>query len=429
MNYRQTMDYLYEQLPVFHRIGAAAYKPEMGNITELCELMGQPHKQFKSIHIAGTNGKGSVSHMLASVLQSAGYETGLHTSPHLKDYRERFRINGKMMLKSEVIHFVHKWKNEFLRIKPSFFEISVALAFDHFAKNKVDIAVIETGMGGRLDSTNIITPEVSVITNIGWDHMVFLGNTLAAIAGEKAGIIKPGVPVVIGESHPETNNVFLEKAQLMSAPISFADKDIKIERTGQSEKSGGYYKISVQENVLFNNLFCPLGGDYQQKNIPTVIKTVEFLNNSGFSISKKHISEGISKVIQQTGIKGRWQVIRQKPLVIADVGHNKNGLDFTLAQILKIPHENLHFVLGMVNDKDVDSIINLFPTDAFYYFCKPDVPRGLDEAELEAKGKFAGLKGSSYPSVSQAYKAAIENAKKADIIYIGGSAFVVAEII
>ncbi len=429
MNYRQTMDYMYEQLPVFHRIGAAAYKPEMGNITELCELMGQPHKQFKSIHIAGTNGKGSVSHMLASILQSAGYKTGLHTSPHLKDYRERFRINGKMMQKSEVIHFVHKWKSEFLKINPSFFEISVALAFDHFAKNKVDIAVIETGMGGRLDSTNIITPEVSVITNIGWDHMVFLGNTLANIAGEKAGIIKPGVPVVIGESHPETKNVFLEKTQLMSAPISFADQDIKIERTGQSKKSGGYYKISVQENVLFNNLFCPLGGDYQQKNIPTVIKTVEFLNNSGFFISKKHISEGISKVIQQTGIKGRWQVIRQKPLVIADVGHNKNGLDFTLAQILKIPHENLHFVLGMVNDKDIASIINLFPTDAFYYFCKPDVPRGLDEAELEAKGKLAGLKGSSYPSVSQAYKAAIENAKEADIIYIGGSTFVVAEII
>jgi len=429
MNYRQTMDYMYEQLPVFHRIRAAAYKPEMGNITELCELMGQPHKQFKSIHIAGTNGKGSVSHMLASILQSAGYKTGLHTSPHLKDYRERFRINGKMMQKSEVIHFVHKWKSEFLKINPSFFEISVALAFDHFAKNKVDIAVIETGMGGRLDSTNIITPEVSVITNIGWDHMVFLGNTLANIAGEKAGIIKPGVPVVIGESHPETKNVFLEKTQLMSAPISFADQDIKIERTGQSKKSGGYYKISVQENVLFNNLFCPLGGDYQQKNIPTVIKTVEFLNNSGFFISKKHISEGISKVIQQTGIKGRWQVIRQKPLVIADVGHNKNGLDFTLAQILKIPHENLHFVLGMVNDKDIASIINLFPTDAFYYFCKPDVPRGLDEAELEAKGKLAGLKGSSYPSVSQAYKAAIENAKEADIIYIGGSTFVVAEII
>jgi dihydrofolate synthase/folylpolyglutamate synthase len=423
------MDYLYEQLPVFHRIGAAAYKPEIGNITELCELMGQPHKQFKSIHIAGTNGKGSVSHMLASILQSAGYKTGLHTSPHLKDYRERFRINGKMMLKSEVIHFVHKWKSEFLKINPSFFEISVALAFDHFAKNKVDIAVIETGMGGRLDSTNIITPEVSVITNIGLDHMVFLGDTLTAIAGEKAGIIKPGVPVVIGESHPETKNAFLEKAQLMSAPISFADKDIKIERTGQSKKLGGYYKISVQGNVLFKNLFCPLGGDYQQKNIPTVIKTVEFLNNLGFFISKKHISEGISKVIQQTGIKGRWQVMRQKPLVIADVGHNKNGLDFTLAQILKIPHENLHFVLGMVNDKDIDSIINLFPTDAFYYFCKPDVPRGLDEAELEAKGKLAGLKGSSYPSVSQAYKAAIENAKEADIIYIGGSTFVVAEII
>ncbi|MGB4206085.1 MAG: folylpolyglutamate synthase/dihydrofolate synthase family protein [Bacteroidales bacterium] len=429
MNYRQTMDYLYEQLPVFHRIGAAAYKPDMGNITELCELMGQPHKQFKSIHIAGTNGKGSVSHMLASILQSAGHKTGLHTSPHLKDYRERFRINGKMMLKSEVIHFIHKWKNEFLRIKPSFFEISVALAFDHFAKNKVDIAVIETGMGGRLDSTNIITPEVSVITNIGWDHMVFLGNTLAAIAGEKAGIIKQGVPVVIGESHPETRNVFLEKAQLMSAPISFADQDIKIERTGQSEKSGAYYKISVQENVLFHNLFCPLGGDYQQRNIPTVIKTVEFLNNSGFSISKEHIAEGISKVIQQTGIKGRWQVMRQKPLVIADVGHNKNGLDFTLSQIMKMPHENLHFVLGMVNDKDVDSIINLFPTDAFYYFCKPDVPRGLDEAELEAKGKLAGLRGSSYPSVLQAYKAAIENAKETDLVYIGGSTFVVAEII
>ncbi len=428
MNYRQTMAYLYEQLPVFHRTGPAAYKPDIGNIAVLCELLKQPHQKFQSIHIAGTNGKGSVSHMLASILQSAGYTTGLHTSPHLKDYRERFRINGKMIPKSEVVDFIVKWKKEFKAILPSFFEISVALAFDHFSRNKVDIAVIETGMGGRLDSTNILTPRLSVITNIGWDHMAFLGNTLAAIAGEKAGIIKPGIPVVIGETHPETQSVFLEKARSMQASVSFADQNIYINKTGHSRNLGVYYKIFNQQGLLFQRLFCPLGGDYQRHNILTVLKTVEILNELGFHISKTHIRDGISGVVRQTGLKGRWQILGRKPMTIADVGHNKDGLNSVLKQILEIPHQRFHFVLGMVNDKDIDTIIRLLPQHAIYYFCKPDIPRGLDEFILTEKAKQAGLSGSSFSSVSKAYEAARQDAAENDLVFIGGSTFVVAEI-
>jgi dihydrofolate synthase / folylpolyglutamate synthase len=429
MNYRQTIQYLYDQLPVFHRIGPAAYKPDMGNIEALCQMLGQPHQKFRSIHIAGTNGKGSVSHLLASILQSAGYKTGLHTSPHLKDYRERFRINGKLMLKSEVIDFVKKWRNEFATLKPSFFEMSVALAFDHFSKHEVDIAVIETGMGGRLDSTNILLPEVSVITNIGWDHMMFLGDTLEKIAKEKAGIIKRGIPVVLGETLPETRKVFLDRACCKKAPLYFATENLSIEKTGQDKNSGSYYRINKNGELLFDHLNCPLGGDYQQHNILTVLKTVDVLNNKGYTISDQHIYQGISDVVKQTGLKGRWQVLGRKPLTIADIGHNKDGLAQVLSQIKSTPHEHLHFVLGMVNDKDIEGILAMLPKAATYYFCRPDIPRGLDAEVLAKKAKQAGLNGTNYNSVAQAYHEARKSAGRNDLVFVGGSTFVVAEII
>lgn len=429
MNYRQTIQYLYDQLPVFHRIGPAAYKPDMGNIEALCEMLGQPHKKFRSIHIAGTNGKGSVSHLLASILQSAGYKTGLHTSPHLKDYRERFRINGKMMLKSEVIDFVKKWKKDFEVLKPSFFEMSVALAFDHFSKHQVDIAVIETGMGGRLDSTNILMPEVSVITNIGWDHMMFLGDTLEKIAKEKAGIIKRGIPVVVGETLPETRKVFLDRACCKKAPLFFATENLSIEKTGQGKNSGSYYRIYKNDELLFDNLYCPLGGDYQQHNILTTLKVTDVLREKGYEISKQNVSQGISGVIRQTGLKGRWQVLGRNPLTIADIGHNKDGLVQVLNQIKCTPHENLHFVLGMVNDKDIEGILLMLPKSAEYYFCKPDIPRGLDVVVLAAKAKEAGLNGRVYDSVAMAYTEARKNAGINDLVFVGGSTFVVAEIV
>lgn len=429
MNYRQTIQYLYDQLPVFHRIGPAAYKPDMGNIEALCEMLGQPQKKFHSIHIAGTNGKGSVSHLLASILQSAGYKTGLHTSPHLKDYRERFRINGKMMLKSEVVDFVKKWKNEFETLRPSFFEMSVALAFDHFSKHKVDIAIIETGMGGRLDSTNILMPEVSVITNIGWDHMMFLGDTLEKIATEKAGIIKGGIPAVVGETLPETKKVFIDRACFLKAPLYFAEENLTIEKTGQDKNYGAYYKVCENEELLFDKLFCPLGGDYQQHNILTVLKTVDVLKHKGYAISDQHIHQGLSDVVKQTGLKGRWQVLGRKPLTIADIGHNKDGLTQVLSQIKYTPHDHLHFVLGMVNDKDIDGILQMLPKAATYYFCRADIPRGLDAGVLATKANHADLKGIHYKSVAQAFDEARKSAGNNDLVFVGGSTFVVAEIV
>jgi dihydrofolate synthase / folylpolyglutamate synthase len=429
MNYQQTIQYLYEQLPVFHRIGPAAYKPDIGNITALCEMLGQPHKKFSSIHIAGTNGKGSVSHMLASILQSAGYKTGLHTSPHLKDYRERFRINGKMILKSEVIDFVRTWKNEFSTLKPSFFEMSVALAFDHFANHHVDIAVIETGMGGRLDSTNILMPEACVITNIGWDHMMFLGDTLEKIALEKAGIIKPGVPVIVGESTPETKKVFLARASCRKSPLYFAGKYYTIEKAGHNRAFGSYYKVFEDGEQLYDRLFCPLGGDYQQPNILTTLKTVDVLREKGFAITKEHVLDGIADVIRQTKLKGRWQVLARNPLTIADIGHNKDGIALILKQIERTPQDHLHFVLGMVNDKDIENILSMLPKNATYYFCRPDIPRGLDVKILADRAKQAGLNGNSFDSVSLAYSAAKQKAGKKDLIFVGGSTFVVAEVV
>lgn len=429
MNYAQTIQYLYEQLPVFHRIGPAAYKPDMGNIAALCDMLDQPQKKFSTIHIAGTNGKGSVSHMLASILQEAGYKTGLHTSPHLKDYRERFRINGKLMAKSTVTIFVKTWEKEFARLKPSFFEMSVALAFDHFARNSVDIAVIETGMGGRLDSTNILMPEISVITNIGWDHMMFLGNTLAAIAGEKAGIIKPGIPVVVGEKHPETATVFNDRAHSVQSQIWFAEDYYTVEKLNNRGYAGSYFKVKQNNTTRYDKLYCPLGGDYQIKNIATVLQTVDILRNKGYEISEANLFSGLSRVIKNTGLKGRWQILSRKPLTIADIGHNKDGLTWVVNQLKKINYRNLHFVIGMVNDKDVERILKLLPSDAVYYYCRPEIPRGLNSELLSKEAEKAGLRGKSFGSVKEAYLAAKQTASSEDLIFIGGSTFVVAEVI
>jgi dihydrofolate synthase/folylpolyglutamate synthase len=404
-SYRQTLEYLFAQLPMYQRIGAAAYKADLGNTIALCKVLDHPENKFKSVHIAGTNGKGSTSHMIASIMQSAGYKTGLYTSPHLKDFRERIKINGKKIPESYVIEFVKKNKNEFEPIQPSFFEYTAVMAFQYFAEEKVDVAVIETGMGGRLDSTNVITPLLCVITNISKDHTAFLGNTLPEIAGEKAGIIKKNVPVVIGETQEEVKDVFLEKARQMNSPIFFVDQ-----RAG----------------VPF---YCPLKGLYQKKNIQTSFVAIQILNQNGFNISEDKIRHGFRNVIRQTGLQGRWQTISRKPRVICDVGHNEAGIGYILQQLGTEKFNRLHWVFGLVSDKDADGILGMLPKDATYYFCKANIPRGLDVDELQNKAEKFGLTGEKYPSVKKAYETARNEAREDDLIFIGGSTFIVAEVL
>jgi dihydrofolate synthase / folylpolyglutamate synthase len=413
MNYRETLVYLFAQLPMFHRIGAAAYRADLSNTTALCSLLNNPEKKFRSIHIAGTNGKGSTSHMIASVLQSAGFKTGLYTSPHLKDFRERIRVNGKKIPKSYVIKFVKQHRKAFEPIQPSFFEYTAVMAFQYFADEKVDIAVIETGMGGRLDSTNVITPLVSVITNISKDHTAFLGDTLPAIAAEKAGIIKPRVPVVIGESQSEVEDVFIAKAKERKAPIIFADQNY----SPQALTTGGL------------SLNCPLKGSYQEKNIITSYQAIRLLINKGFHISDEYIRHGFRNVIKQTGLQGRWQIIGKKPKTICDVGHNEAGIRYILQQLEKEKYEKLHWVFGLVNDKDANGILKLLPSSAVYYFCKANIPRGLDASELRNKAKAFGLNGNIYSSVKDAYQSACKSAGDHDLVFIGGSTFIVAEVL
>ena len=415
MNYRQTMQYLYDQLPMFQRIGAAAYKADLDNTVALCKILGNPENHFISVHIAGTNGKGSTSHLIASVLQSAGLKTGLYTSPHLKDFRERIRINGKKIPKSYVTAFVKRYKRHFSQIHPSFFEYTAVMAFRYFSDEKVDIAVIETGMGGRLDSTNVITPALSVITNISHDHTAFLGDTLQKIAGEKAGIIKQGIPVVIGETQDEVAEVFLTKAAAMQAPIIFADQNP--DRDGVPVGRDG---VPVQS---------PLKGAYQQKNIITAYQAIQVLRQAGFNITEENIRHGFRNVIRQTGIIGRWQVLSGKPRTICDIGHNEAGIRYILEQLEQERYEKLHWVFGMVNDKDADSILKLLPRDAIYYFCKANIPRGLDAGELGKRAGDFGLQGEVYPSVREAFVAAKTNAAEDDLVFIGGSTFIVAEVL
>jgi dihydrofolate synthase/folylpolyglutamate synthase len=431
MTYQQTLAYLFKQLPMFHRIGAAAYKADLSNTIALCKILGNPEKEFKSIHIAGTNGKGSTSHFLASVLQESGFKTGLFTSPHLKDFRERIRINGKMISKKDVTAFVEFHQNDFKDIQPSFFEWTFALAVWYFAKEKVDIAVMETGMGGRLDSTNVVKPIVSVITNIGLDHTQFLGNTLAEIAGEKAGIIKQGIPIVIGESHPETEYIFNEFALRLQSEITFADQQILLNQTLFTKHRPPLLAAKFYSSITGDayKLVSPLSGKYQLKNLATVISTIEKLNEKGLNIQKKYINSGIRKVVKNTGLLGRWQTISHNPLTIADIGHNPDGINEVLEQIALTPHEKLHFVIGVVNDKDVRTMLSKLPKDASYYFCKADIPRGLDAGELAKLAEVFTIKGNAYTSVKEALNAATNFAEPNDLVMVGGSAFVVAEVL
>jgi dihydrofolate synthase/folylpolyglutamate synthase len=404
MTYQETTAWLFDQLPMFQMQGASAYKKDLTNTLLLVEHLHHPETKFKSIHVAGTNGKGSTSSMIASVLQEAGFKVGLYTSPHLKDFRERIRINDEMISEEFVVDFVAFNKPFFEENQLSFFEMTVGLAFDYFAKEQVDVAVIEVGMGGRLDSTNIITPLVSVITNIGLDHTQFLGDTLPKIAAEKAGIIKSNIPVVIGECLDETKSVFVAKSKTENAPIYFAQDNPEV-----------FYE-------------CALLGDYQIHNKKTVLQTIELLQ-SQFKIEDNHIMLGLKNVIVNTGLLGRWQILKQKPFVVCDTAHNSHGLKVVVNQIIKHQFETLHVVLGVVNDKDLDTILPLFPKNAKYYFCKPNLPRGLNAELLQVKAANFGLQGEVFDSVSSAYIAALDVAQDVDFIYIGGSTFVVAEIV
>jgi dihydrofolate synthase/folylpolyglutamate synthase len=404
MDYKQTLDWMFGRLPMYQMQGASAYKKDLTNTLLLSLHLGNPEKDIKAIHVAGTNGKGSVSNMLASIFQEAGYKTGLYTSPHLKDFRERIKINGQDIPQEFVVDFIAKNKPFFEEQELSFFEMTVGLAFDYFRQEKVDIAIIEVGMGGRLDSTNIITPLVSVITNIGMDHTQFLGNTIEEIAGEKAGIIKPGIPVVIGEYTPVTKPVFLAKAFNLSSPIYFASDEVT--ETYPSD----------------------LIGDYQEQNKKTVLKAIAVLQQQ-FPVTQQHIETGLLNVARNTGFKGRWQTVHTKPIAIADTAHNSHGLKIVMAQLQKQEFDTLRIVLGVLNDKDLGSILPLFPKNAKYYFCRPDVPRGLDTEALKTAAEQHGLDGNIYPSVTEAYKQALTDSQGNDFIYIGGSTFVVAEIL
>jgi len=433
MDYAETLQYLYTQLPMFTRVGSSAYKEDLTNTIELCKRLDNPQDKFKSIHIGGTNGKGSTSHMLAAVLQIAGYKTGLYTSPHLRDFRERVRINGEMIGEQHVIDFVADHQKDFETISPSFFEMTVGLAFDIFAKEKVDIAVIEVGLGGRLDSTNIITPLLSVITNIGWDHMNILGDTLQLIAGEKAGIIKHGVPVIIGEYQPDIANIFLQKAAKEEADISFASDDFEVK--GERVKDKGvseFLDLEIKDNhsqLTTHNLQLDLTGSYQLKNIKTVLSAVEQLREQGFVITDEHLQIALRQVKTLTGLHGRWEVLSTDPLTICDTGHNPEGIQEVLKNIAATPYQHLHFVIGMVNDKDISKVLSMLPTDATYYFCRPDIPRGLEAKNLKHQAESLGLSGEIYPNVKTAYQSAQKAAQKDDLVFVGGSTFVVAEVV
>ena len=405
MTYQDTLNWMFSQLPMYQRQGKTAFKKDLSNTLKLAEHLNNPENKFKSVHVAGTNGKGSTSHILASVLQEAGYKVGLYTSPHLKDFRERIRINGQEVSKHFVIGFIKRNKDFFEANKLSFFEMTVGMAFDYFAKQNVDIAVVEVGLGGRLDSTNIVIPEVSIITNIGLDHTQFLGDTLEAIAFEKGGIIKPNIPVVIGETQKETAPVFKSLAKSCDSEILFADQ--------------------LVSEVYKSDLI----GSYQSKNIKTVIQTVKQLQGKGFKISKKNIKQGLLKVVKNTGLLGRWQILKERPKVVCDTGHNREGLIYVMQQLSNETFESLHIVFGVVNDKDLRYILDLLPKKATYYFCKPNIPRGLDAEELQQTFSSYKLKGRAYKSVNEAYNSALNNARKDDFIYVGGSTFVVAEII
>lgn len=419
---------MFNKLPMYQRIGGAAYKADLNNTIDLLNMLGNPQHNFKSVHIAGTNGKGSTSHMLASVFQEAGYKTGLYTSPHLRDFRERIRLNGEMIPEENVVSFIAEHKEQFEKMELSFFEMTVGMAFDYFAKEKVDIAIVEVGMGGRLDSTNLITPELSVITNIGLDHVKFLGDTMEKIAGEKAGIIKPSIPVVIGETQPETHQVFEDKASECQSPIYFADQIFDCNKIHIESKLVQKFDIWKNSELYLEAIDIPLMGNYQKKNLTTVICALDLLREK-FNLSEDDIREGIAKVIRNTHLMGRWQILNDDPLTVADTGHNVAGITEVVQQLAELRYNRLHFVLGMVNDKDIDHVLQLLPRNAEYYFCKADIPRGLDANILAEKAFELGLRGMVYESVRHAYQSAVNAAHFGDVVFVGGSNFIVAEVV
>jgi dihydrofolate synthase/folylpolyglutamate synthase len=428
MNYSETLDFLYSKLPMFTRIGEAALKKDLTNTIALCESLGNPQDTFKSIHVAGTNGKGSTSHMLAAILQIAGYKTGLYTSPHLKDFRERIRINGKMAPKAFVTAFVKQQMKVIERVQPSFFEVTVAMAFSYFAIEEVDVAVIEVGLGGRLDSTNIIHPELSLITNISLDHVNILGDTLQKIAFEKAGIIKAGVPAIVGEDSEETRTVFTDKAAEVVTSLQFASREYKIEDL-RNEDNQLIFSVQKGGKRQYKDIALDLNGNYQQYNIPVVLAAVDRLNDNGFEIKPTHVYEALAQVKKLTGLQGRWQTISLNPRVICDTGHNVAGITEVLKNILVTPHAQLHFVIGMVKDKDISKILDLLPKEASYYFTQPNLERALPVASLEEQARAHGLHGTAFETVNAALTAAKQQAGVNDLIFVGGSTFVVAEVL
>lgn len=428
MTYQQTIDYLFSRLPMFQRVGAAAYKANLDNTISICKALGNPEKKIKCVHVAGTNGKGSSSHMLAAILQQAGYKTGLYTSPHLIDFRERIKINGKQIPKTDVVKFVENYKTIFEDIEPSFFEWTVGLAFHYFAEQEVDVAIIEVGLGGRLDSTNVIKPQCCLITNIGFDHVNLLGNTLPLIAAEKAGIIKEKIPVVISQTQLEVLSVFNTKAQNLKAPITFADKQYKvlshvfqdgllcIELLEKTTNKAQLYKLDLK-------------GTYQIKNLQGVLTCINSLKQKGFLIEDENVLYALQHVKKLTGLMGRWQILSEKPLIITDTGHNEDGITEVVKNIERYSYKKLHMIIGVVNDKDVTSILKLLPKNATYYFCKANIPRGLPEKELFDLAKQHDLKGKKFASVALALSEAKKVAKADDLIFIGGSTFTVADAI
>ncbi|HYF67226.1 MAG TPA: folylpolyglutamate synthase/dihydrofolate synthase family protein [Ohtaekwangia sp.] len=424
--YEQTLTFLYENLPMFQRQGILAYRKDLTNTVELCRRLGNPERKVKTIHVAGTNGKGSTSHMIASILQAAGYKTGLYTSPHLKNFTERIRINGEEISKEFVVDFVNRVHPLIETLRPSFFELTVGMAFDFFAQQKVDVAVIETGLGGRLDSTNVITPEVALITNIGLDHQDILGDTIQKIAVEKAGIIKPKTPVVISERQHEVAQVFLDKATSCDAPIYFATDDYRVESHPIADKIA--FNVYYKGDLIFRDLNIPLQGYYQRKNLSGVLKAVEILDNLNWGLTAQHVIQGLSDVVSKTGLKGRWQKLNDVPLVICDTAHNLDGIREIIAQIKTQSFQKLHIVWGCVKDKDLQHILEVLPTNATYYFCEPKIPRALNASDLAAQASVRGLSGYVVSDVNDALSKAMHEATKHDMIFVGGSTFVVAEI-
>ncbi|GAB3696792.1 folylpolyglutamate synthase/dihydrofolate synthase family protein [Spirosoma flavus] len=427
MQYTEALDYLYSRLPVFHRIGPKAIKPGLGNTLALCEALDNPQGKFRSIHVGGTNGKGSTSYMLAAIYQTAGYRTGLYTSPHLQSFTERIRINGVPIAEEDVARFVVEHQSLIERIEPSFFEVTVAMAFDYFARQQVDVAIIEVGLGGRLDSTNVITPLISVITNIGYDHTDILGDTLPQIASEKAGIIKPGLPIIIGETHPESEPVFSKTAQLLKAPITFADQTYQVENRGIID---GVRHLSVTyggESNYVQNLSLDLLGTYQLPNLATVLATVEALQPQ-LPVRWEDEASALSAVTLLTGLKGRFQMLGDQPKVIADTAHNHPGLIALFETIATLPYATLRIVLGMVADKDRGKVLDVLPKTAVYYFCQAQTPRALPAETLQAEARQAGLLGAVYPEVNVALKSALAEASADDLILITGSNYIIAEL-